>query len=191
MKPSPFPILPAAPAAAPDSVVRGLLARDRKATAEFVASHADVIHAYVSRRLFPRSDLVEDMVQDVFLDALRGLPGYRGESPVRHWLLAIARHKIQDYYRRRILEVEIEEDSPDPGAGLPIDILTGAEDVSVKVKETMATLPDAYRSLLLWRYWEKVPAAQMAARLNKTEKSVERMLARARDHFRRRWQHER
>lgn len=190
MKPSPFPILPGTPPAAIDPLVASLLARDRKATAEFVAQHADVIHAYVSRRLFPRADLVEDMVQDVFMDALRGLHRYRGESPLRHWLLAIARHKVQDHYRTRITEVELGEDNGDLAAEPNFDLWLDRQNVSAKVRQTMSALPDSYRCLLLWRYWEKASAAEMAARMGKTEKSVERMLARARDHFRRRWQGE-
>ncbi len=185
MKPSPFPILQSV-----DPLVAPLLARDRKATAEFVAGHADVIHAYVSRRLFPRTDLVEDVVQDVFMDALRGLHRYRGDSPLRHWLLAIARHKVQDYYRGRILEVELDDGAAEIAADQPFDAWLDRENVSAKVRQTMSALPDSYRCLLLWRYWEKASAAEMASRLGKTEKSVERMLARARDQFRRRWQGE-
>lgn len=176
--------------AAAEPLVAPLLARDRKATAEFVAEHADMIHSYLSRRLFPRTDLVEDMVQDVFMDALRGLPRFRGDSPLRHWLLAIARHKVQDYYRGRILEVELDDSAGEAAPGEPFDSWLDREHVSAKVRETMSALPDSYRCLLLWRYWEKASAAEMAARLGNTEKGVERMLARARDHFRRRWQNE-
>lgn len=190
LKPSPFLILPSTPPGVTDPLVPPIVARDRKATAEFVAEHADVIHAYVSRRLFPRADLVEDMVQDVFMDALRGLGRYRGDSPLRHWLLAIARHKVQDYYRGRILEVEIGEEGEELAAEPGIDLWLDRQSVSAKVKETMSGLPESYRCLLLWRYWEKASAAEMATRLGKTEKGVERMLARARDHFRRRWQGE-
>ena len=46
---------------------------------------------------------------------------------------------------------------------------------------------DASRLALLWRYWEKCSAAEMARRAGKTEKAIERLLMRARDQFRRRW----
>ncbi len=190
LKPSPFPILQSDPAPQGEPLAVALLRRDRKATAEFVAQHADVIHAYVARRLFPRTSLVEDMVQDVFMDALRGLHQYRGEAPLKHWLLSIARHKVQDYYRRQALEVEIEESGAEPSVEPLFDAWLDQENLSARVKRTMAELPESYRCLLLWRYWEKVPASEMAARLNNTEKSVERMLARAREQFRRRWEGE-
>ena len=44
---------------------------------------------------------VEDLVQDTYLRALGALPRYRGDAPVRVWLLAIARRVCADHVRRR------------------------------------------------------------------------------------------
>jgi RNA polymerase sigma-70 factor (ECF subfamily) len=44
---------------------------------------------------------VEDLVQDTYLRALRALPHFRGEAPVRLWLLTIARRACADHVRRR------------------------------------------------------------------------------------------
>ena len=43
----------------------------------------------------------EDLVQEVYLRALRSLGSYRGDSPVLAWLLSIARHTCADHVRRR------------------------------------------------------------------------------------------
>ena len=77
-----------------------VLRKDRKATAEFVARFADGIYAYVRSRLLPRHDLVDDLVQEVFLAAWENLQQYRGTSPLQAWLMGIARHKVEDVYRR-------------------------------------------------------------------------------------------
>ncbi len=44
---------------------------------------------------------VEDLVQDTYVRALAGLARYRGDAPVRVWLLAIARRVCADHVRRR------------------------------------------------------------------------------------------
>jgi RNA polymerase sigma-70 factor (ECF subfamily) len=44
---------------------------------------------------------VEDLVQETYLRALRALPRFRGEAPVRLWLLSIARRTCADHVRRR------------------------------------------------------------------------------------------
>ena len=101
-----------------DSIlVAAVLRRDRKATAELLSVHADPVYAYVRNRLIPRTDLVEDVFQDVFLAAWQGLAGFRGTSSLRSWLLGIARHKVEDYYRlklREALPIETEEGEPLP-----------------------------------------------------------------------------
>src|SRR5687767_5615086 len=99
----------------PDAeLVRAILERDRKATAEFVSLYGDAIYSYVRRRLLPRADLVDDLVQDVFVAALGNLAAFAGTSSLRTWLLGIARHKIEDYYRECLRQPaplsDLEED---------------------------------------------------------------------------------
>jgi len=43
----------------------------------------------------------QDLVQETYLRALRSLPSYRGDAPVRAWLLSIARNVCADHVRRR------------------------------------------------------------------------------------------
>ena len=50
-----------------------ILARDRKATARLVEMDTDSVHRYVWKRLTPRVEMVDDIVQEVFLAAWRGL----------------------------------------------------------------------------------------------------------------------
>ena len=44
---------------------------------------------------------LEDLVQETYLRALRALPQFRGDAPVRLWLLSIARRTCADHVRRR------------------------------------------------------------------------------------------
>jgi DNA-directed RNA polymerase specialized sigma24 family protein len=67
----------------------------------------------VRHRLAPRADLVDDVVQDVFLAALGGLSTFRGTSPLRSWLLGIARHKVESFYRQQLREPEPLADGGD------------------------------------------------------------------------------
>ena len=173
-------------------LVEALLARDRKATAEFVSRYTDRIYAYVCARLLPRTDLAEDLVQEVFLAAWERLQDFRGESPLESWLLGIARHKVGDHYRERLGRLVPLEDVPQnssENALLPDwDEKLDEERLRERTLRVLAALPEHYRLALLWRYWEKCPAHEMAVRTGKTEKAIERLLARARNQFRREWQ---
>ena len=173
-------------------LVRRLLARDRKAIAEFVAIHGDALYGYVRLRLAPRTDRADDVVQDVFLAAWQRIGSYRGDSPLRAWLLGIARHKIEDLYRERLREPDPLPEDEGPGEA-PVDEGFLDEEIDRKrlrerAAAILSTLPEAYSTVLLWRYWEHRSTSEMAAATGRTEKAIERLLSRARAAFRGRWE---
>jgi len=175
-------------------LVAAIQRKDRKATAEFVSRHADAIYRYVYARLVPRTDRIDDLVQEVFLAAWESLSEYRGASSLASWLVGIARHKVEDYYRACLREPEPLEATEQKPTFLTLspdfeDVLD-TELLRNKTWRVLARLPERYRVVLLWRYWDKCSAREMAARTGKTEKAVERLLARARDEFRWMWNHE-
>ena len=172
-------------------LVSEVLRKDRKATAEFVGRYTDCVYSYVRRRVMPQSEAVEDLVQEVFLAAWHGLRNFRGEATLRHWLLGIARHKVEDYYRKRLREPEvpgeIDERLPEliviPRYEEQLDRASN----SGKTYRVLAKLPETYGLVLLWRYLEQRSAREMAQLTGKSEKAIERLLSRAREHFRTEW----
>jgi len=175
-------------------LVAELLSKDRKAAAEFVARQADYIYTYVRRRLMPRPDAADDLVQEVFLAAWQGLDRFRGQASLRQWLLGIARHKIEDYYRKRVREIELpdndREHTCEPAIFPAYEEEFDRALMQDKVRSIMATLPEPYGLILLWRYSEDRSVREMAQLTGKTEKAIERLLARARESFRRSWGHD-
>ena len=173
------------------ALVAAILQKDRKATAEFVARYADQIYLYVHSRLIPRVDLVDDLVQEVFLAAWESLATYRGQSALGSWLHGIACHKVENWYRACLrAPLPLEEAGHEAERAIldvDMDELLDRERLQEKARKVLATLPEAYGLALLWRYWEKCPAQEMAMRTGKTEKAIERLLARAREMFRERW----
>lgn len=175
--------------------VAALQRRDRKATADFVAMHADAIYRYVRFRLIPRSDLAEDIVQEIFLAAWANLGRFQGSSSLQSWLLGIARHKIEDYYRSRLRQSDSIESDDREAAHLPaneptVDEFIDRGQMDERVQTVLSSLPESYAMALLWRYWEERSTRDMAALIGKTEKAVERLLARAREQFKGKWNHE-
>ena len=181
------------PSSEEQALLAAVLAKDRKAAAEFVSRYADAVYAYVSRRLAPRADLVEDVVQDVFLVSLQKLATFAGHSSVVGWLLGVARHKVEDVYRAQLRE---PDPLPDEGDVLrarstvrpTLDERIDAARAEEKTRQILARLPVAYSAALQWRYWEKRTIREIAAQTGKTEKAIERLLARARTTFRRLWE---
>lgn len=174
-------------------LVAAVLHKDRKATAEFVERYADAVYSYVRSRVMPRPEAADDLVQEVFLAAWQSLKAFRGDASLRQWLLGIARHKVEDYYRRRLRQLEIPENEGD--SEFEIAVIPRFEEEldrtlqREKIRQVLATLPESYGLALLWRYQEDRSAREMAEMTGKTEKAIERLLARARESFRRSWEH--
>jgi len=175
-------------------LVSEVLHKDRKATAEFVARCADYVYPFVRRRLLPRTEAVEDLLQEILLAAWQNLASFRADASLQAWILGIARHKVEDYYRKRIRNAELPEDdgSTSESAFLPIfDEQLDEATQQQRVQRTLALLPEAYAAALLWRYRDDKSVREMAELTGKTEKAIERLLARARDNFRKRWNDDR
>src|SRR5689334_11680410 len=64
------------------------------------AHHGDVLR-FVRGRIGDR-DTVDDVCQDIWAAVARGLPTFRGDAPLRAWILGIARHKTFDAWRRAV-----------------------------------------------------------------------------------------
>ena len=172
------------------ALVTAVLQKDRKATAEFVNTYTDAVYSFIHRRLSPRHDGVDDLVQEVFIAAWENLGSFRGNAPLRAWLLGIARHKIEDYYRRLLqsaneLDPAVADELPAPE--LNIEEIADRKRTQDRACQVLLQLPEHYSAALRWRYWEKRSAREMAEATGRTEKAIERLLARARAHFRRRW----
>src|SRR5713226_9229276 len=175
------------------ALVAAVLRKDRKATAEFVSTYTDTVYSFVRRRLNPRQDLVDDLVQDVFIASWENLGRFRGSSSLRGWLLGIARHKVEDHYRRLLqdaetLDAELAEILPD--SRLDVEAAADRERIERQARKVLNEMPQHYSVALLWRYWERRSAREVAQATGRSEKAVERLLARAREQFRRRWPNE-
>jgi len=175
------------------ALIAAVLEKDRKATAEFVDRYAADLYSYVRARLAPQYDQVDDLVQEIFLAAWENLSQYRGTRSLGAWVMGIARHKLEDHYRLRLRAPEsIDDGDQDPAvfAALPeFHQLVQQEQMRKITWRVLSSLSEPDRLALIWRYWE-ASAREMALKTGKTEKAIERLLARARAEFRERWNHD-
>jgi RNA polymerase sigma-70 factor (ECF subfamily) len=125
--------------------------------------YARMIHGVLLSRV-PRVD-VEDLVQDVFLTAWKGLEGLRDPAAFGGWLSMIARNRATDFQRRAVDAVEL----PDH---LEARDATAAGAEARAVLDTIRTLPDAYRETLVLRLVEGMTGPEIAERTGLTPASV-------------------
>ena len=170
------------------ALAQSVLRRDRKASAEFVQLCSDAVYRYVRFRLHPHVEAVDDVVQEVFLAAWKSLANYSGVSPLRAWVLGIARHRVEDHYRQLLRNVQFVDDPDDcVSDDQPLDEVLDRKTSHDRTAQILAALPEQYRTVLLWRYWDQRSADEIAIEIARTPKAVERLLSRARHQFRQQW----
>lgn len=76
-------------------------AGDRRALEGLLTEHLPLVYAIVGRSLAGARTDVDDVVQDIMVRAVAGLPGLREPERFRGWLVTIAVHQLRDHARRK------------------------------------------------------------------------------------------
>jgi len=142
---------------------------DRAAFARLYDRHARMVHGVLLARV--PVDEVDDLVQDVFLQALRRLSTLRDAGSFGPWLAAIARNRANDFHRRSAPEDQLADDTPEnviEQAGPGFDHPSSA----AAILDALKTLPEAYRETLILRLVEGMTGPEIAARTGLTHGSV-------------------
>ena len=142
---------------------------DRKAFGHLYQRYARMVHGVLLARV-PTTE-VDDLVQDVFVQALRRLSTLREPGSFGPWLAAIARNRANDYYRRSVPRDELNDDVADNAS--EVQRAKSDEDRLAAVAiEAIRSLPDAYREPLILRLVEGMTGPEIAARTGLTHGSV-------------------
>jgi len=146
---------------------RALLERARAGDGQafdlLVRAHFPRVYA-IAFRLAGNHEDAEDLAQEAFVRAHRGLALYRGESSFSTWIYRIAVHLARDRFRRagRRPGVELLVADELSGAGGPAEDLDGRELRRVIV-DAIGRLPERLRTALVLRALEGLDYEDVAA----------------------------
>jgi RNA polymerase sigma-70 factor, ECF subfamily len=155
---------------------------DKEAFAMIVSRHGAALYRYASR-VVDDPGSTEDVLQETFLDAWRGLPSFRGDSSLRTWLFTLTRHRVSRHLSGRVRTPQPGYDDAaaelaDPHAD-PAQIWLG-RDLMGALDHALQLLPDRQRSAWLLREVEQLSYAEVAVVLGVTTTAVRGLLERAR-----------
>jgi RNA polymerase sigma-70 factor (ECF subfamily) len=152
---------PSNPLSAEARMVQAVLAGDHDVYGRLYSLYAPLVHGILLARM-PRSE-VEDMVQEIFLHALKKLHTLRDANAFGPWIAMIARNRAMDFHRQSRETVEVTEDiaHSEPGETRAAEIL-----------EIIRSLPEAYSETLVLRLVEGMTGPEIALRTGLTPPSV-------------------
>jgi RNA polymerase sigma-70 factor (ECF subfamily) len=157
-------------------------AGDRAAFEELVRRHAGGLHAVVQRLVHDR-DEAEEVTQEAFLRAWRGIGNFKGDARFFTWLYRIGVNEAwrRTSRRQRGSAGSLEEeaiDPADPRAGP--DAEAELSELRVALERAVRALDRRYRTALILRDVEGLSTAEAAAIMGMNEAAFKSRLHRAR-----------
>jgi RNA polymerase sigma-70 factor, ECF subfamily len=144
------------------ALVAAAQAGDRAAFGQLYGRYAAMVHAIALSSL--PVDEAADVVQEVFLKALRELKRLRDVAAFGAWLAAIARNVVVDVQRLRIERADAAEPARHPTQHERLE--------ARRALRIIRSLPRAYREPLMMRLVEGMTGPEIADRTGLTPGSV-------------------
>jgi RNA polymerase sigma-70 factor, ECF subfamily len=173
-----------------ESIAR-VLEGDYDAFEDLVENYQGRIYRHL-RKMVKDNQQAEDLLQETFLNAYKGLSGFSGASSFSTWLFRIATNNALMYLRKnRPQSVEYDDgimsDTTMPHmmaspefVKTPINILLSREGRR-KIEESIDELPVMYRSVIVLRDVEGFSLQEVAQIMDTTVAAVKSRLHRARN----------
>lgn len=168
-----------------DALIKAAQSGDRAAFGQLYQRYARMVHGVLLSRV-PVS-AAEDLVHDVFLQALPRMKSLRDTSRFASWLAAIARNRAMDFHRHAKPDTPFEEQigAIEVGQNPKSDI---AVEDGMALLDSLRELPEAYREPLILRFVEGMTGPEIALRTGLTHGSVRVNLHRGMQMLREKWQ---
>jgi RNA polymerase sigma-70 factor (ECF subfamily) len=168
-------------------LVEALRSGDPLAPSRLVERFQADVFSLCFRMLGHRQD-AEDVAQETFVRALRGIAGFDIERPIRPWLLGIAANRCRTALTRRGRRpglAESPEECVDHRPGL-----TDPDDLAGELARALDRLRPEYRTVFTLYHEQNIPYEEIAQVIERPVGTVKTWLHRARaelaDHLTRR-----
>ena len=153
----------------------------------FVEAFSSSITAQAMRFRLPQ-DLIQDVVQETLIRALRGLESFRGDSKLSTWVYRIAYReslRVKERHQRhqgKVVQLdsttELESSFHEPHG------ISAQEDEVLRVRRFMQQLPDNQRLAMGYHYLDELGVAEIAELMGSTANTVKSWLKRGRETLR-------
>ncbi|MGD2120824.1 MAG: RNA polymerase sigma factor [Gemmatimonadota bacterium] len=141
--------------------------------------HTPAVYQFVLRLVGGNPHEAEDIIQETWLRAARGLEGFRWKSALRSWLTGIALNRVREMARKKKRSlVEVEADWEIPGAAFD-------PGQRIDLERALELLPPGFRTVLVLHDVEGFTHQEIGNRLGITDGTSKSQLHGARKAMRR------
>jgi RNA polymerase sigma-70 factor (ECF subfamily) len=153
-----------------DDLAKRVSKRDTDAFQVLYESHLDTVYRYVYYKV-GNGQLAEDLTQHIFMKAWEAIHRYQWrELPFQHWLLRLARNAVIDHYRSM---KPTNSSLLDPvSVGVDPEVEIAQSEMVNTLQDAVRQLPDEQREVIVLRFIEQMPHADVARHLGKSAATV-------------------
>jgi RNA polymerase sigma-70 factor (ECF subfamily) len=181
-----------------DLLISQALNGNQKAYASLVSRHRSAIF-HIIFKIVKDKEAANDLVQETFMKAFSSLATYRSEYRFSTWLYKIAANSSIDFLRKRRIHVlsldrpvetndgSMEIEIPDYSYHPEQDLVRKQQRISIE--EAIASLPDKYREVIVFRHQEDKSYEEIADLLNIPVGTVKARIFRARELLKKKLKH--
>ncbi len=132
-----------------------------------VRKYQEKLYWHIRKMVIVHDD-ADDLLQNTFLKAWRGLANFREESQLYTWLYRIATNEALSFLKdkRRKYFIPIVDVEKDFSSSLEEDIHFNGDELQLKLQKAILTLPEKQRLVFNMRYFDGMKYEEMAEILN-------------------------
>lgn len=159
-------------------LINSFLKGNRQAFGELVARYQDYVYNLALRLVGNTAD-AEDLVQEIFIQVMRKVGGWRGEAKFGTWLYRVAANQCYDWLRKRHSEIVSFEDNDLSGGEDPVARVEQL-DFKERVLRELVRLPLDFRLVVVLRDIQGLSYEEIAESLEISLGTVKSRLSRGR-----------
>jgi len=181
---------PSASSLEDDQLVEEALSGNEASYKKLVDKYNRALYFHI-RKMIKEKELVEDLLQEVFMKAFHNLSSYSNEYAFSTWIYRIATNHTIDYLRKKKLKTfsiddpistkdgQIQVELPDTSFATDREVLRKQR--KKIIHQEIDNLPDKYRAVIKLRHMEEKSYQEIAEELDLPLGTVKAHIFRARE----------
>lgn len=135
----------------------------RAAMNEVIRRYSEPLYWQI-RRLVECHDDANDVLQNTFIKAWTSVENFRGDAKLSTWLYKIALNESLSFLSKEQKRKNVSLDDEEAGVAHMIesDEWVDGDEVALKLRKAIATLPEKQRIVFNMRYYDEMPYEKMS-----------------------------
>lgn len=154
------------PLAEPDAELIGRLRTPTQARAAFgevIERYSEPLYRLIRRMVQTHAD-TDDLLQNTFMKAWQSIEAFRGQAKLSTWLHKIAINECLTHLERerKRRHMSLDDQSASLAATIEADTDIDGNEVSLRLRRAVASLPEKQRLVFNMRYYDEMKYEQMS-----------------------------